>query len=224
MFLFCLGFVLVLALSPSSLGIGRATHFGCSPQIHDTSQVPLFTADHSQFPGTIQVPLFSCPQILSTVQVSLFSATPDPYHSPGAVSFLHSTALPSHPDPEPFLSLPFFTSHSPRHTIFRKITCIAKGETPFSGTFMQRHTFFKGIPCIADENHLFCRRQRHLNTPSRAATHLFQRKTLYRERKSPLLQTEPLPNTPLRAATHHFPQNFLCRERGNVVFVKPPSR
>ena len=206
LFGFCLGFVWVLALSPSSLGIGRATHFGCSPQIHDTSQVPLFTADHSQFLGTIQVPLFSCPQILSTVQVSLFSATPDPYHSPGAVSFLHSTALPSHPDPEPFLSLPFFTSHSPRHTIFRKITCIAKGETPFSGTFMQRHTFFKGIPCIADENHLFCRRQRHLNTPSRAATRLFQRKTLYRERKNIVFRY-------IHAATHLFQRKTLYRER-----------
>ena len=111
-----------------------------------------------------------------------------------------------------------------RHTISREISCVAKEKTTFSYTSLPRHTFFKGIPCIADENHLCSRRQRHLNTPSRAATHLFQRKTLYRERKSPLLQTEPLPNTPLRAATHHFPQNFLCRERGNVVFVKPPSR
>ena len=107
---------------------------------------------------------------------------------------------------------------------------------------MQRHTFFKGIPCIANENHLCSRRQRHLNTPSRAATHhfpqnflcrerknivfryihaathLYQGNTLYRGRKSPLLQTEPLPNTPLRAATHHFPRNNLCRERGNTVF------
>ena len=152
-------------------------------------------------------PSFQLPQILSTVQVPLFSATPDPYHSPGPPLFSCPRSMPQSrcrllptfyrptipPDPEPFLSLPFFTSHSPRHTIFRKITCIAKGETPFSGTFMQRHTFFKGIPCIADENHLCSRRQRHLNTPSRAATHL-------------------------------FPQNFLCRERGNVVFVKPPNR
>ena len=127
-------------------------------------------------------PSFQLPQIYATVQVPLFSAAPDPCHSPGAVSFLHSTALPSPPDPEPFLSLPFFTSHSPRHTIFRKITCIAKGETPFSGTFVQRHTFFKGIPCIADENHLCSRRQRHLNTPSRAATHLFPQNFLCRER------------------------------------------
>ena len=99
---------MVLALSPSSLGIGRATHFGCSPQIHDTSQVPLFTADHSQFLGTIQVPLFSCPrslaqfrfpsfqlpQILSTVQVPLFSAAPDPYHSPGAPLFSCPRSMP----------------------------------------------------------------------------------------------------------------------------------
>ena len=138
-------------------------------------------------------------------------------------------------------------SRAATHPFPRNFLCRER-KTPFSGTFMQRHTFFKGIPCIADENHLCCRRQRHLNTPSRAATHpfprnflcrerknivfrnihaathLFQGNTLYRGRKPPLLQTEPLPNTPLRAATHHFPQNFLCRERGNVVFVKPPSR
>ncbi len=113
------------------------------------------------------------------------------------------------PDPEPFLSLPFFTSHSPRHTIFRKITCIVKGQTPFSGTFMQRHTFFKGIPCIADENHFCCRRQRHLNTPSRAATHPFPRNFLCRERGNAVFRY-------IHAATHLFQGNTLYRGR------KPP--
>ena len=63
----------------------------------------------------------------------------------------------------------------PRHTIFREITCVAKGKIPFSGTFMQRHTFFKGIPCIADEDHL-CRRQSHSQT-----RHSEPRHTIFRE-------------------------------------------
>ena len=137
-------------------------------------------------------PSFQLPQIHATVQVPSPSYILPPYHPP--------------PDPEPFLSLPFFTSHSPRHTIFRKITCIVKGETPFSGTFMQRHTFFKGIPCIADENHFCCRRQRHLNTPSRAATHHFPRNNLCRERGNAVFRN-------IHAATHLFQGNTLYRGR-----------
>lgn len=161
---------MVLALSPSSLG---------------TDQGP-FSADQSHF--------------YDTIKVLLFSAAPDPCHSPDAVSILHSTALPSHPDPEPFLSLPFLALHSPRHTfvckitciakektmfsctslqrhtIYREITCVAKGETLFSGTFMPRHTFFRKIPCIANENNHICCKQNHTQT-----RHSLQRHTIFRE-------------------------------------------
>ena len=111
---------------------------------------------------------FQLPQIHATVQVPSPSYILPPYH----------------PTLTQSLSFPLLTSHShpPRHTFFHEITCVVKGETLFSGTFMQRHTFFKGIPCIADENHLCSRRQRHLNTPSRAATHHFPRNNLCRER------------------------------------------
>ena len=67
------------------------------------------------------------------------------------------------------------THHSePRHTLFREISCVAKGKTPFSGTFMQRHTFFKGIPCIADENHLCSGRKPPLQQTTTAPKHTIQ--------------------------------------------------
>jgi hypothetical protein len=36
-----------------------------------------------------------------------------------------------------------------RHTLFCKITCIAKGKLPFSHGSVQRHTFSRGKTCIA---------------------------------------------------------------------------
>ena len=86
---------------------------------------------------------------LTQSRYSSFQLPPDPCHSPDAVSILHSTALPSHPDPEPFLSLPFLALHSPRHTFVCKITCIAKEKTMFSCTSLPRHTIFREITCVA---------------------------------------------------------------------------
>ena len=39
-----------------------------------------------------------------------------------------------------------------RHTLFREIYCIAKGERPFCSFSVQRHTIFWGKTCIATSN------------------------------------------------------------------------
>ena len=119
---------LVLALSPSRLGTGQVTLFGCSPQIHYTSQVPLFTAAHSHFLGTIRVPLFSCPQIRATVQVpSPFYILP-PYHP----TLTQSPSFPFLSSPRTRRDTPFSekspVSRKEKHR-FPEHSC---SDTPFS--------------------------------------------------------------------------------------------
>ena len=123
----------------------------------------------------------------------LFSAAPDPCHSPGAVSFLHSTAPPSHPDPEPFLSSPRTRRDTPlsaklpvsrkKKRCFHVLPC---RDTPFSAKY----------PVSRKEKHVF----RYIH----AATHLFQGNTLYRGRKPPLQQTTTAPKHTIQSSDTPF--------------------
>ena len=144
-----------------------------------------FSADQSHFLGTIQVPLFSCPQTHATVQVPSFqlpqihatvqmpspSYILPPYHPTLTQSLSFPfLSLPCHALAATHLCLQNYLYRERKNDVFmyfpaathhfpRNTLCRERKNT-FSGTFMQRHTFFKGIPCIADENHLCCRQNR----------------------------------------------------------------